>query len=896
MRLKFKNQKFQADAADAAVDCFTGQPYGYSQFNIDKILYSNQLAFDIDTGFKNKKIELTPDEVFENIKNVQNRNGLKISPKLEGEYNLTIEMETGTGKTYTYIKTMYELYKKYGWSKYIIVVPSIAIREGVYKTFEITQEHFMEQYGKKIRYFIYNSKQLNKIEQFASDAGINVMIINSQAFNARGKDARRIYMELDEFQSRKPINVISQINPVLIIDEPQSVEGAKTKEALKLFNPLFTLRYSATHKEEYNKIYRLDALDAYNKKLVKKICVKGITVRGSTGTEGYLYLEGINLSDMHYPYARLEFEVKGKNGIRKELNMVCVGYDLYQHSNYMEQYKGYVVSEINGANNTLYFINGITIHAGEAIGDVNELTLRRIQIREAIESHFEKERDLFHKGIKTLTLFFIDEVAKYRKYDKDGNKANGEYADIFEEEYINVLNKSLTLMDKNDPYAEYLNRIDVKETHNGYFSIDKNGRMTNPKLSSRETESDDIDAYELIMKDKERLLSFKEPTRFIFSHSALREGWDNPNVFQICTLKHSASNIRKRQEVGRGLRLCVNQNGDRIDSSVPGIDVHAINELTIIASESYETFARDLQSEIAETLDRPHKADNEFFINKILTNEKGNKLEIDDKLARKIHNIFARKYYIDDEDNLTDEYYKAVENQHFEVAEEISDYKTSLIELVSNIYDEKHNKIFGNGRDKNIPKLEPNENFKKKQFQKLWDKINVKSTYTVNFNSDELIKKCIEILDKDLMVSDITYNIKHGQMKQNNSKEQLEQGEGFELIKSETNKVNAFASTGVKYDLIGKLVDGTNLTRKTITKILTGMHPRTFMLFKKNPEELKIKAARIINEQKATVIIECITYNRINEKYDNDIFTINNINGKLGENAISVKQVFIIML
>jgi type III restriction enzyme len=554
MKIKFKQQQFQIDAVKSVVDCFRGQLNKFSNFQLDtcrtKAETIEQTNLFEGIGFKNNPIELTETDVLKNIRKVQLRNGLKPSGRLAGKYNLTIEMETGTGKTYTYIRTMYELYRAYGWNKFIIVVPSIAIREGVYKSFQITQDHFMDLYGTKIRYFIYNSKQLHKIDQFASDSSINAMIINSQAFNARGKDARRIYEELDDFGTRRPIDVIAQTNPILIIDEPQSVEGKKTKEALKLFKPLFTLRYSATHKEEYNKIYRLDALDAYNMKLVKKIKVKGISIKGSTGTNEYIYFEGINLSVKSKPVARIEFEVKQKTGIKRITRNVDEGFDLYTHSNYMEQYKGYRVSEINGYKNTISFTNGVTLYAGDVQGDISEGNLRRIQIRETIRSHFERETALYKKGIKVLTLFFIDEVAKYRQYDENGNQVNGEYGEIFEEEYINILNEYITLFD--DPYVKYLKSIDVRDTHKGYFSIDKQGRMVDPKAKGKEKLSDDESAYDLIMKDKERLLSFNEPTRFIFSHSALREGWDNPNVFQICTLKHSDSIIRKRQEVGRG--------------------------------------------------------------------------------------------------------------------------------------------------------------------------------------------------------------------------------------------------------------------------------------------------------------------------------------------------------
>jgi len=893
LKLKFKIQQFQTDAASAIVDCFAGQPGGQSLFTLDmgQLNSGHQGGFSYaDIGFKNRPIELTPDEVFDNIKKVQARNGLNISPKLEGRYNLTVEMETGTGKTYVYIKTMFELFERYGWGKYVVVVPSIAIREGVKKSFEIMEEHFMGQYGRKARYFIYNSRQLHKIDQFASDPGINVMIINTQAFNARGKDARRIYMELDEFQSRMPIDVIAQANPILIIDEPQSVEGKKTVEALKLFNPLFTVRYSATHRHDYNKVYRLDALDAYNKKLVKKINVKGITVKGTTATDGYLYLEGVDISQKHYPQARLELEKKTRSSIRRQLRRVSVNDNLYELSGGLEQYKGYVVSEINGARNTIEFANGVVLSAGEVQGNVNELTLRRIQIRETIKSHLEKERDLHYRGIKVLSLFFIDEVAKYRQYDQNGNKLSGEYAQIFEEEYRMLVNEYLKNADIKNRYADYLRRIDVEQTHNGYFAIDKQGRMINPRVRARETDSADENAYDLIMKDKERLLSFSEPTRFIFSHSALKEGWDNPNVFQICTLKHSDSTIKKRQEVGRGLRLCVNQDGERIDGSVPGVGVHGVNVLSVVASESYEAFARDLQREIAETLsDRPRKADIQFFLGNVLTNEQEEEIRINERIARRLYHAFVRNRYIDEDDNLTEDYYQAVEQGEIVLPEDFKNHKQAVIELVSTIYSETASPLVQNERNKNV-ELKLNDNFYKKEFQKLWKKINVKTAYAVDFNTEELLERCIRALDTRLRITDVFYQITDGVLESIDSKEQLEKGEAFVARELETGKIHGKVTSGVRYDLVGKLMGETGLTRKTIVRILTGITGETFDLFRKNPEEFILKGARIINEEKATTIIERITYNPTSETYDTDIFTQNTLKGMLGENALPVSK------
>ena len=444
-------------------------------------------------------------------------------------------------------------------------MPSIAIREGVYKSLQITAEHFTESYGKKARFFIYNSKRLHELEGYSSDAGINVMVINIQAFNAKGADNRRIYDELDDFQSRRPIDVIASNRPILILDEPQKMEGKATMEALPKFKPLMILRYSATHKTQYNKVHRLDALDAYNQKLVKKIAVRGIQMRGLAGTNAYLYFEGIDISKKA-PVARIEVEVRLKSGeIKRQVRRLGFRDDLFVVSGELEQYRGFTVSQIDYNLDMVEFTNGVVLKAGEATGDVSERDIRRIQIRDSIMAHLDREKQLFAQGIKVLSLFFIDEVAKYRDYDQADGK--GEYARIFEEEYELLKAECLSeLAIDNETYRQHLAGINAGSTHNGYFSIDrKTNRLKDPKVRAHAVDSDDVDAYDLILKDKGRLLSFGEPIRFIFSHSALREGWDNPNVFVMCMLKHSDNTISRRQEVGRGLRLSINQHGDRMD-------------------------------------------------------------------------------------------------------------------------------------------------------------------------------------------------------------------------------------------------------------------------------------------------------------------------------------------
>ena len=905
MRLQYKHQRFQADAAKAVVDVFAGQPYLTPSYMMDRGTgtYQQSLTEDIDfTGWSNQKIvpELKDEIVLEHVRKIQQANQLKPSEQLEGRsngYNLTIEMETGVGKTYTYIKTMYELNKQYGWSKFIIVVPSIAIREGVYKSFQTTEDHFAEEYGKKIRYFIYNSAQLTEIDRFASDNSINVMIINSQAFNAKGKDARRIYMKLDEFRSRRPIDILAKTNPILIIDEPQSVEGKQTKENLKQFNPMLTLRYSATHKLDsiYNMVYRLDAMDAYNQRLVKKIKVKGITASGTTATEGYVYVQSVNVSQENNPTATIEFEVKGKK-IRKVTRTVGQGFNLYDNSNGLDEYKNnFTVKFIDGRDNSVEFLNGIKVFAGDVIGKVNEEQLRRIQIRETILSHIERERQLFHKGIKVLSLFFIDEVAHYKTYNAAGQAENGIFAQIFEEEYANIINNLQTELWDGE-YIKYLEAIKPEDTHAGYFSIDKKGHMTNSKLGDRkEKTSDDIDAYDLIMKNKELLLERdpkKSPVRFIFSHSALREGWDNPNVFQICTLKQSGSDVRKRQEVGRGLRLCVNQDGERMDANVLGEDVHNVNVLTVVASESYDDFAKKLQTEIAEAIsDRPMAVTEKLFVGRVLKDDKGNECTVDSNLARTIYNNLIRNDYIDDEGMLTDTFREDKKNGTVKVADKVKDFSEAIISILDMVYDVK--KLMPeDDRKSNVTATLDERKAEMKEFKELWKQINAKSAYVVDFDSAELVKKSIDKLDRELRVPKIYFRVSTGTLDQIESKETLNHGEAF--VKEKVTTVNAYstitANSSVKYDLVGKVVEDTGLTRKDVVAILTGIRKEIFDQFKDNPEEFIIQAARLINEEKATVIIEHITYNVLEERHDMDIFTEPTLKGRLDVNAMKTKK------
>jgi type III restriction enzyme len=881
MKFRFKIQSYQSEAVQAVVDCFKGQPpQSGLRYRIDPgtVKTGQTIPMEMDEGFRNADLvlpftSLSGDDasVLKNIQAVQARQNLAVSSELKrtpvAAVNLDVEMETGTGKTYCYIKTIFELNQQYGWNKFIIVVPSIAIREGVAQSLADTAEHFLEQYSRRVRWFIYNSKELHELESFSSDAGINVMIINVQAFNARGKDARRIYEELDDFRSRRPIDVIAKNHPILILDEPQKMEGAKTVDAMKEFNPLFILRYSATHRQEHNKVYRLDALDAYNQKLVKKIAVRGITVKGQAGTSAYLYLQNIVTSQDKPPVARVEMEINHANGIKKEVRVLGKGDNLHDKSGRLDQYTGYVVADINFVESTVSFTNGVVLEAGDAQGDVNEGVLRRLQIREAIAAHFEKEQQLFERGIKVLSLFFIDEVAKYRQYES-GEEKPGEYAALFEDEYTRRLNEILTLEDT--PYNRYLKSIDPKRTHEGYFSIDKKSkRLVNPDAAAKTGESDDVDAYDLILRNKAKLLSLSEPVRFLFSHSALREGWDNPNVFVIGMLKHSDNTVSRRQEVGRGLRISVNQNGDRMDDPAT---VHNVNVLTVVASEGYKEFVAGLQTEIVKELSaRPRKADEAYFTSKVLRTSAGD-VAVTPQMAKLLTRYLIKNDYTDTDDKITAAYHEARKSETLApLPAELAPYASQVFQLVDSVFSESASLEITNGRKGQDYRL--NSNFAKREFQELWQRIHQKAIYAVDFDSDELIAKCIAALDCELKVAPLQYIVQRGEQATETTYESLQAGEAFNIRQTQTSELRASVQSAVPYDLIGKIADEAALTRATVGTILMRMKPSVFAMYQANPEDFLRNASRLISEQKAAIIIEHLTYSAVDAQYGVDIFT-----------------------
>ncbi len=889
MTFQFKVQQFQTDAVNAVVDCFTGQPLDLgNSYRIDPGRLAQERLVE-ETGFRNADIALSPTQLLANIQRAQARNTTiagstslvpsKAAPA--GAPNLDVEMETGTGKTYVYIKTIMELNKRYGWSKFIVVVPSVAIREGVRKSFEITAEHFQEAYGTKPRAFIYNSSRLHELERFSSDAGVQVMIINIQAFNATGKDNRRIYDALDDFQSRRPIDVISANRPIVIIDEPQKIGAPKSLEALARFNALMVLRYSATHKVVHNTVHRLDALDAYNHKLVKKIAVRGITVKGLAGSTAYLYVDALEVKKGMKPQARVEIQVQTKTGIVRQVKRLTQGSNLHDISGGIEAYKPsgqpLVVTDVDAIRDVIELSNGDVVFAGQVTADVTDSAKRRIQIREVIRAHLDKERQLFSQGIKVLSLFFIDEVAKYRDYEREDTL--GEYARVFEEEYEALLAEHLAQLEIEagaEDYRRHVEAIAVRNTHEGYFSIDKKSKKQVDgevkRTGDEKGQSVDVDAYDLILKDKERLLSFAEPVRFIFSHSALREGWDNPNVFVMGMLKKSDNTVSRRQEIGRGLRLCVRQMAGELIRVDDPATVHEINELTVVTDESYTDFVTGLQKEISDSLaSRPRKATVKYFVGKTYIGPGGESV-VDDALAGALYKYLVKNDYINEDDTVSDAYRAA--RDAGTLAEPTSDALRPILDHVIPLVDALYLNvdIITDGRKpKRIPLNE--ENFARKEFQELWNRINHKAVYQVEFDSDELIKKCVAELDKSLNVSQMHYVVQAGQQRETLDAEDLASGAGFKVGSTSTQTETRSASSQVQYDLLGEITEKTKLTRRTAASILGGVRPDTFAKYRQNPEQFITECARLINEQKATVIVEHLTYDTVDGRFDTAIFT-----------------------
>ena len=897
MKFKFTTQQYQTDAVESTVNVFSGQKFQSA------ITFQQDLGdLNLPTyGQRNPEINLDSSELLENIRTIQKKNIIKQSTELIpphglGACVLDIEMETGTGKTYVYIKTMFELKRLYGWKKYIIVVPTIAIREGVAKNFAMLEDHFMELYGEKARYFIYNSKQLNDIAAFADSDALSVMIINMQAFSSSlkpdgsQKDAKIINSERDAFSSRRPIDVIADTNPILILDEPQKLEGKATLNGMKRFKPLFTLNYSATHKTKHNLVYALDAIDAFEQKLVKKIEVKGFEIKNNLGISRFISLDRIEPTK-HGPYAVIGHDVRTSAGIRQTYSRFMTGDSIYAKSKELKEYEYLTITDIDALQGFVAFQSGTKLFVGDVSGDINKDVMQRVQINETIRSHLEKERKLFSQGIKTLSLFFIDEVSNYRAYDEAGNPVCAKFQAWFEEEYTRLSQEMQERLDLSNPldqsYSNYLEGITAHETHAGYFSIDTKNRSINTKVK-RDGSCDDVNAYDLILRDKERLLSFKEPIRFIFSHSALQEGWDNPNIFQICTLRATQSVIKKRQEVGRGLRLCVNQNGIRQDFKTIGDRVHDVNTLTVIANESYKSFVTDLQKETREALrERPERITPMFFEGKTLRLSDGREHIVTPAEASAIDGYLKYYCYIDGKGQVTEQYKQAKDSKTLAKLrsdpslDHVRPFEEAIHKCIQAVFDNTVDlgQWITDGRTITITNR-LNKNFDKVEFKELWKQINHKYSYTVQYDSNELIEKAVAAIDKSLSVQRLYFVKVTGEQCGADHFEQKSSSIGKESLKH--------YETDITYDLIGEIAKQANLTRRTTATILQKISPEKFAFYAENPEEFIQRTAQLIREEKSSMIVQHLSYHITNKRYGSEIFTLEK--SKLPANSISAKK------
>lgn len=924
MKLQFKKQQFQEDAVASLVGIFEGQPRSNG---VDYVMDSGKIAsLFTEEGIKNAPIALNEKDILTNIRQIQRENKLREDSKIEkielierndngnkilGKRNVptfTVEMETGTGKTYTFIKAIFEMNRAYGWTKFIIIVPSTAIREGTKKNLEITADHFAADYGKRADFFVYDSNRLSDVRNFASSSGINVMIINQQAFNSKKADDRRISKELDDFNGRRPIDVIAATNPIIIIDEPQSVLGNSkgdsekaTITSLARFNPLFLMNFSATHRQNFNMVYRLDPVDAYDYGLVKKIEVKGIELRGSRGDSGLVYLEQIIIPGGNKsPRVRLLFEKINKKGdIERISKILDRGDDLYLHSGEMEAYRhGFVISEIYGDDRQeVKFTGGLTLKIGEGEGDTTIEQIREIQIRHTIDSHLKKEAELFKRGIKALSLFFIDNVSKYRDYEKPDSR--GIYAEIFEREYRRIATHFLEeTLDLDPEYKEYLRRDidDLSKIHAGYFSIDKKGKMVDPTLDKKTGESKNADDYNLIMKDKERLLSFDEPVRFLFSHTALSEGWDNPNIFQIATLRDTKSEVRRRQEIGRGLRLSVNKNGERQDVELLGKDQsQQVNVLTVVTDTSYEVFSQEVKKEYLEAIkNRPKSIDPSFFVGQRLVfvdenNQRFTHEPNTDESAMIFTGLRLSGVIMDDKTISSDFRNKALEEKLATIQEVVRQTRIENLEkfapaILSNIERVVDTNFeFTQNSDKRETLRLRKDKFASPEFNELWSKINQKSYYTVNFEDSEIVKSAVDAINNRLVISALHATIKTGEMRVNRNNAAI----GFIDKNAKTEEFDHSNSLAT-YDLVGEIADKTELLRKTVVEILQKISPEKFSGFSKNPEQFIKRVSDLINESKSSIVISHLSYNKLDEFWSKEeIFCGPALSGISGKNLLS---------
>lgn len=881
MKLKFDSElKYQEQAIASIVDLYRGQTPAQSNFTVSSSLRQIGLMENItkdgnSIGIGNK-LELDVEDILKNLNEIQLKNGLEQTKSLKpSEYNFDVEMETGTGKTYVYLRTIFELNKNYGFSKFIIVVPSIAIKEGTYKSLNITKDHFKGLYDNTIyEYFIYDSSKLEQVRNFAVSDNIQVMVINIDAFRKSFTDptkenkANIIHRPHDKLNGMRPIDLIAATNPFVIIDEPQSVDNtARAKEAIKSLNPLSQFRYSATHTTKHNLVYKLDAIDAYEMELVKQIEVASFE---SKDYHNYAYMKLISVNNKKSPItAKIEIDVSERNTIKRKKVDVKSGTDLFDKSGGREVYYGYIINDIWCEKDNEYVdftSKSDVLRIGRVYGDIDDLAIKRQQIRKTIEEHLNKELILNKQGVKVLSLFFIDKVANYRLYDEEGNHQKGKYAQIFEEEYKEIIKKPKYNTLFNDINTELL----AEEVHGGYFSSDKKGL----KDTTGKTNADE-DTYSLIMKDKEKLLSFETKLRFIFSHSTLREGWDNPNVFQICTLNETKSEVKKRQEIGRGLRLCVNQDGERLHG-------FAVNTLTVMANESYEEFAETLQNEIEnEEGIKFGIIESHTFANIPVKHLNGALEYLGQKASERLYNHYKNMNYIDSKGKVQDALREALKTHTLELPEEFKPLNVSIEALSKKVSGKLNIK---NANEKQKIKLNK-QVYLSEDFKILWDKIKYKTTYSVNFDTNELIIKCVEAIQREL-------NVNSAKLVYSKARVDITVG-GVDTTEKDRHSVLATTLEHNLPDIISYLQNKTNLTRKTIVEILKCSD--TLHLFKKNPQVYMDEVAKIISSKMRLMIVDGIKYTKIgnDEYYAQELFQDEELFGYLSKNMTkSEKSVY----
>lgn len=889
MKIKFdSNLEYQQQAINAIVDIFQGQETctaNFTVFSPEYIAQQSNLAFN-EMGYGNR-LTLTEGTLVENVQDIQLKQGLKPSTRNEvdrGKLDFTIEMETGTGKTYVYLRTIMELYQKYGFSKHIIVVPSIPIKEGVYKSLQITEFHFKELYDNvQYNYFIYDSSKLNEVRDFATNDGLEIMVINIDAFRKSfenisdlNKKANIIHRYNDSLGC-KPIDLIRNTNPIVFIDEPQSTMSTDlAKKSVDGLNPMALIRYSATHKEKVNLMYKLDAVDAYEKKLVKQIEVASVEAEGGSD-QAYIRLLRVR-NRRNTIEAEIEFDAHENGRIKRKKKWLKQNADLEELAD-REEYEGYIIQDIYTEEGNEYIdftSKSDVLKLGEAIGGIDDKQVKRLLIRKTIEEHLDKELIMNPQGIKVLSLFFLDSVANYRQYDEEGNTQNGLYAQMFEDEYKKAIQRG-----KYNSLFEKIQDLEVhaSDVHNGYFSIDKKSKSSNKKekfeyfKDTRGNTKADESTYNLIMKDKEKLLSFESSLRFIFSHSALKEGWDNPNVFQICTLKEAgASDIRRRQEIGRGLRLCVNQDGERVYG-------HEVNTLTVMASESYMDFVDNLQKEIeADTGIRFGILETHSFNNIVSAiNEDDEPVFLGQEKSESLYDHCLLMGYIDQRGKVQDILRTALKEDSVNLPDAfIEDEKVEaqILQVLRKVAGKLDVKNSDNKR-----KVKVNTQIlESPEFKALWDRVKYKTVFSVDFDSQSLIDKCISAIDTGMKIS-------RGKLIYTKADVAITEG-GLDVDEDNIKRQSSVLDVEINQlpDIVGYLQNETNLTRRSIVSILTGI--RKLRYFKVNPQKFIEECIKIINEQMQHHIVDGIKYEKIGQDayYSQSLFANEELFGYIESN------------